>query len=252
MQLASPGPTQPDGPAVDPREPISPELVLVSPELRELAFARLDESPPAPRTPRVGPRSPAPAMYAPAPAVQRLGRWVATAAAVVVGALVTAAALTPTIAGDAPVEPTVSTLRRSSDASPPPVAPTPTTQRGVTRPPARAGATHGTGPQTTAMPRPGSHAPIAAQQPGPTHSSIEAERNVLRSPAFFRASGRRSATVIDSVTGVFRTNTTVACVAGPPSRKRAHVFLCVVRHGSVTVRVRYIATGRKSFRLRLG
>jgi hypothetical protein len=177
--------------------------------------------------------------------VPRVGRWIAAAAAVVVAAVVTAAALTPAIAGDAQ---TASAPRRSSEASPRPLVPAPTTEPSTTRPPARAGAKQ----QATPKPRPASQPPVAAPQPGPTHSITVAERNVLRSPAFFRASGGRNAAVIDSVTGVFRTNTTVVCAAGPPPRRRAHVFRCVVRHGSVTVRVRYIATGRESFRLRLG
>jgi hypothetical protein len=92
---------------------------------------------------------------------------------------------------------------------------------------------------------PGAH---AKRHPAFRHTKVAAERNVLRSPIFFLRRGGRGATLVDPRTKLFRTNVAVVC-SGRKRQHRAHTFTCVVRYEKVRVRVRYIATGARAFRL---
>lgn len=76
-----------------------------------------------------------------------------------------------------------------------------------------------------------------------------AELNILRSPRFFWRAGLHG--FIRSRTMTFRTNATVACQGGRGPSAVAHVFVCVLRYQSRSVRIRYTATSRYGFRLRI-
>jgi hypothetical protein len=241
-------------PVLSPAEPVSPELVLVSPELREAALARLREFPSAARTPveerlwryqELRPSSARPA---------RRGRRVAVVATAIAGAVVAAAALGQAIAGDGPRQSERSPSAPREGGTAPTPAPVPPPVRAPTRRAGDRAKTPGETKRPSAKPRhegrERGRAGVAAGS-SPLHSRVQAERNVLQSPRFFLTSGRRAAVVVDAATGIFRTNTRVSCAASPPAAAQAHVFVCSVRHGKTRLRVRYTATGKKSFRLAL-
>jgi hypothetical protein len=77
----------------------------------------------------------------------------------------------------------------------------------------------------------------------------EAERNVLQSPRFFLDHGGAAAALIDPATKLFRPNTTVTCSVTQRRRNGSWERICRVRRGRVSIRVRYVPTGRSSFRL---
>lgn len=79
---------------------------------------------------------------------------------------------------------------------------------------------------------------------------LETEQNVLRSPHFFLDhGGAAAAALIDPATKLFRANTTVTCSVTQQRRNGSWERLCRVRRGRVSIRVRYVPTGRGSFRL---
>jgi hypothetical protein len=77
----------------------------------------------------------------------------------------------------------------------------------------------------------------------------EAERNVLRSPRFFLERGGAAATLVDPATKLFRANTTITCAVTQRRHDGSWERICNVRRGRVSIRVRYVPTGRSSFRL---
>jgi hypothetical protein len=79
--------------------------------------------------------------------------------------------------------------------------------------------------------------------------ALEAERNVLQSPRFFLEHGRATAAFVDPATKLFRVNTSIACAVTQRRRNGSWERICAVRRGRVSIRVRYIPTGRSSFRL---
>lgn len=79
--------------------------------------------------------------------------------------------------------------------------------------------------------------------------AVEAERNVLQSPGFFHDQGGAAAALIDPGTKLFRANTTVTCSVTQHRRNGSWERVCSVRQGRVSIRVRYVPTGRRSFRL---
>jgi hypothetical protein len=216
--------------AVDPSEPISPELVLVCPELRELALANAREFP-APQ-----PYRPPPAR-ARAPTRRKSGRKLVLAAAVVVTALAVAPAFT---GGD---RPQLAPSRPQRAAGPHRVAGVSVTQHpGRSRSKPRA---------ATAAPR--SKQPSRGRPTVPRRIALElsreAERNVLRSPRFFLEHGGEAAALVDPATKLFRANTTIRCTVTQRRRNGSWERMCRVRDGVVSIRVRYIPTGRSTFRL---
>jgi hypothetical protein len=86
----------------------------------------------------------------------------------------------------------------------------------------------------------------AGSSPSTSRLELEAERNVLKSPEFFLERGGSGAALVDPATKLFHVNTTIKCAATAPG---VRVLVCRVHRGRISVRLRYIVTGRKSFRL---
>jgi hypothetical protein len=281
----------------DLQEPLSPELVLACPELREFALERASPVPPVPVGPGPHPAPPVhtwfksmprPPSHAPAPhplsswrrgrvalpppgplpqrpartrgtAVRTLSRSAAPIVALAVVALAVLSngsfrlhigppkhgASSPTTTSAMETGPTASGTAHPArhEQQPSRLAVTHETRRPRVH---RAQPPHGA--RSTNASR--SAAPVASRA-APTHSEVEAERNVLASPGFFLR--RLGATqLVDQATRLFRPGTAVMCSTGSPDRHRAHIFDCAVRRGHVTVRARYIAAGTTSFRLLAG
>ena len=227
-------------------EPISPELVLVCPELRELALANEREFPaPQPFRPRP-PRARAPGRPERTPPRRRAGRRLVFAAAAVF--VVAALAVAPGFTGGE--RPTLEPSRPSQRAAEPNrQARVPVTQRprrtGSTPRARTAGASH---PAPPAKRR--SRARSNVFRRTALKLAIEAERNVLQSPRFFLDHGGAAAkALIDPATKLFRPNTTVTCSVTQRRRNGSWERMCRVRRGRVSIRVRYVPTGRSSFRL---
>jgi hypothetical protein len=72
---------------------------------------------------------------------------------------------------------------------------------------------------------------------------------VLRSPRFFLEQGGAAATLVDPATKLFLANTTITCAVTQRRRNGSWERTCAVRRGSVSIRIRYVPTGRGSFRL---
>jgi hypothetical protein len=162
-------------------EPISPELVLVSPELRELALASAPPFP-APRPKRPSRR-------------RRAVRRLVFAAAVVF--VLAALAVAP-------------------------------------------GFTGGERPQL----EPSRPRPAVALERG-----LEAERDVLRSPRFFLQLGRAGTAFVDPATKLFRAGTTITCALTERRHNGSWERVCRASRGRASIRIRYVQTGRSSFRL---
>jgi hypothetical protein len=77
----------------------------------------------------------------------------------------------------------------------------------------------------------------------------EAERNVLQSPRFFLEQGGAAAALVDPATKLFRANTTIRCSVTERRRSGSWERMCTVGGGGVSIRVRYVPTGRGTFRL---
>jgi hypothetical protein len=227
--------------AKDLSEPISPELVLVCPELREFALANAREFPaPQPfRPPPIGAR--APDRPERTPKRRKSGRKPVFAAAVVVTAIAVGPAFT---AGD---RPQLERSRPQRAAGPDRVAGVSVTQRperNLSKPrtanvkdaPARRAKR-----RSRDRPRVSRRVVLELER--------KAERNVLRSPRFFLARGGAAAALVDRATKLFRANTTSRCTVTKRRRNGSWEGMCRVRRGSVSIRVRYVATGRSSFRL---
>ena len=238
--------------AIDPGETISPELVLVSPDLREFALANAPTFPTAKpfRTPAPQAREP----HRPEKQAIRSGpgrKFVVGATAIVV---VTVIAVASILKGGGQGQRESSPLRReaarTTDAHPE-AGVTASRRRATRRSETRAARTqarsHGNIAPSSSTKRHGREA-AAAGRLSDLHLKIEAERNVLRSPRFFLENGG-AGSIVDRATGVFRANTTVRCSR---SVQRASTLLCRIRRGRVVLRFRYIALGRKSFRLAPG
>jgi hypothetical protein len=276
---------------IDPSEPISPELVLVSPELRELALAcartfptaqsvRTQPTPPlGPEPLRVAPAAPLahslPTLPAPAepeprevaptswtaqqlptmPAplreplpgdevVARSNRRIKIALAAAALIIVTIIAAGPGLTRQRPT--LVQSERRQSTAG---LTTHPQRER---RTKARASATRKrsarSSPSPTSRASPPAGRVSTAPRPGPGTSRLErqAERNVLKSPGFFLEHAGSGAALVDPATKLFHVNTTIKCSATAPGQR---VLVCRARRGRISVRLRYIVTGRKSFRL---
>jgi hypothetical protein len=223
--------------AVDPSEPISPELVLVCPELRELALANARAFP-APQPYRPPPRrARAPDRPERRPRRRKSGRKLVFAAAVVVTALAVAPAFT---GGDRP-QPAPSRPQRAD--GPHRVAGVSVTQHpGRSRSKPRVATTAAKSKQ-----------PRRARSTVPRRIALElsreAERNVLRSPRFFLEYGGAAAALVDPATRLFRADTTIRCSLTRRRRSGSWERMCRVRSGDVSIRVRYVPTGRSSFRL---
>jgi hypothetical protein len=232
-------------PSLDPTEPISPEAVLVSPELREPALARARQFPTG--VPRAASRQPAVTrVEAVAPATRpRRVRVLLLAAA---GAAVTLAA--------------AALLQAARDATR--LVPLPRDGRGVgTSPPAT------TSPGTTVRPRFTGKRPRHARAATPTATSVgklsppataqpkheptsagprmtvRAERNVLDSPRFFIRLGARGRRFVDPATRLFRSRVSVRCTPRPDATRLS----CVVRRGGASLTFAYQRTSAHSFRL---
>jgi hypothetical protein len=224
---------------MDPSEPISPELVLVCPELREFALANAREFPaPQPFRPR-----PARARAPDRPQRTRTRRTAARRLvfAAVVVSVVAALAVAPGFTGGE--RPTLEPSRPQPAAAPNRAATRPVTQR-----PGR----------NRSQPRTETAATSAKQRsrhpsPMPRRTAIklalEAERNMLQSPRFFLEHGGATAAFVDPATKLFRVNTTITCAVTQRRRNGSWERLCSVRRGRVSIRVRYVPTGRSSFRL---
>ena len=227
--------------AVDPSEPISPELVLVCPELREFALANAREFP-APQPYRPPPRrARTPDRPERSPTRRKAGRKLVFAAAVVVTAIAVAPAFT---GGDRPqLEPS----RPQRAAGPNRAASVPVTQRpGRNRSKPRAANVNGA-PPPPAKQRSRERSTVPRRTA--LKLSREAERNVLRAPRFFLEHGGMAAALVDPATKLFRANTTIRCSVTQRRRNGSWERLCRVRRGGVSIRVRYVPTGRSSFRL---
>jgi hypothetical protein len=260
-----PGPLPTD---IDPSEPISPELVLVSPELREFALASARTFPTAQsvRTQSTLPPGPEPLDVAPAaplahslrtlPAppeperrdvvVARRNRRAKLAVAAAALIIVTIIAAAPGLRSQVPTF--VQSGRRQSTAGL-----TDHRQR-ERRTKARISATRKrsarSSPSPTSRPSPPAKrgSPAPRSRPGTFRLERKAERNVLKSPGFFLEHGGSGAALVDPATKLFHVNTTIKCSATAPGKR---VLVCRVRRGRISVRLRYIVTGRKSFRLAL-
>jgi hypothetical protein len=236
-------------PALDPSEPISPELVLVCPELRDLALARAREFPaPQPfRPPRA--RASVPDSPERAPIRRRAGGTllIAAAAVFVLAALAVASGFTggegPQLAPNRPQraagpnrEPRLPVPQRPARNHPKPRAPTTGIRSNGSAdapPPAKQrGRARVVMPRQTAL-----------------KLALEAERNVLRSPQFFLELGGEGASFVDPATKFFRPNTTISCSVTRRRRNDSWERVCTLRRGRVSLRVRYIPAGRSSFRL---
>jgi hypothetical protein len=232
--------------AVHPSEPISPELVLVCPELREHALANEREFPaPQPYRPRPA-RARPPNRPERTPPRRRAGRRLvfAAAAVFVIAALAVAPGFTggerPTLE-PSPPQRVAGTHRQASvpvtrhrhpgrNRSKPH---TTTAGTGHPAPPVKSGSRdHSKVPRATAL-----------------ELAVEAERNVLQSPRFFFDQGGAAAALIDPATKLFRANTRVTCSVTQRRRNGSWDRLCSVHRGPVSIRVRYVPTGRSSFRL---
>jgi hypothetical protein len=205
--------------ALDPSEPISPELVLVCPELRELALANEREFPaPQPFRPQSA-RARAPERPQRTPTRRKAApRLIFAAAAVFVVAVL---AVAPGFTGGE--RPTLEPSQPQRASAPNRAAPAPVTQRSRRR---------SVVPRRTAL-----------------RLARETERNVLRSPRFFLERGGAAAFLVDPATKLFRPNTTISCSVTQRRRNGSWERLCSVRRGRVSIRVRYVPTGRSSFRL---
>jgi hypothetical protein len=224
---------------MDPSEPISPELVLVCPELRELALANERRFPaPQPFRPRPA-RVRAPVRPERGPTRRRAARRLVFAAAVV--GVVAALAVAPGFTGGE--RPTLEPSRPQHAAAPNRAATAPVTRRpGRDRSKART---------ETAAPPAKQRSPHRSVVPRRTaiKLALEAERNVLQSPRFFLEHGGATAAFVDPATKLFRVNTTITCAVTQRRRNGSLERLCSVRRGRVSIRVRYVPTGRNSFRL---
>jgi hypothetical protein len=207
---------------MDPSEPISPELVLVCPELRELALANAREFP-APQPFRPPPRARAPDRPERTATRRKAARRLVFAAAAV--SVVAALAVAPGFTGGE--RPTLEPSRPQRAAPPNREASVP-----VTQPAGRSRSKPRTLPRRAAL-----------------ELAREAERNVLRSPRFFLARGGAAAALVDPATKLFRANTTIGCTVTQRRRNGSWERMCRVRRGGVSIRVRYVPTGRSSFRL---
>jgi hypothetical protein len=233
--------------AVDPSEPISPELVLVCPELRELALANAREFP-APQPFRPPPvRARAPDRPERTPTRRKAGRKLVFAAAVVVTAIAVAPAFT---GGDRPQLEPGRPQRAAGPQRQPNVPVRQRPGRSRSKPSAATAGGKSSGSTAPAAPakqrsRDRSRVPRRAA----LELSREAERNVLRSPRFFLERGGAAAALVDPATKLFRANTTIRCTVIPRRRNGSWERMCRVRRGGVSIRVRYVPTGRSSFRL---
>jgi hypothetical protein len=244
---------------------MSPELVLVSPELRDFAVARARTFPTAQsiRTRPTPPPAPEPLAVAtaapmahslrtqPAPmrepdrsdvVVSRRNRRVKLAVAAAALMVATIIAAAPELRSQGPTF--VKSERRQGTAGR-----TDHRQR-ERRTKARASATRKRSARSSALPasRPSPPAKGGSTTPsrGTSRLKLEAERNVLKSPGFFLEHGGSGAALVDPATKLFHVNTTIKCDAATPGLR---VLVCRVRRGRISVRLRYIVTGRKSFRL---
>jgi hypothetical protein len=226
---------------MDVSEPISPELVLVCPELRELALANAREFPaPQPYRPQPA-RARAPERPQRTPPRRRAAARLVLAAAVVF--VLAALAVAPGFTGGG--RPTLEPRRPKRAAAPNREATVPVSQR-----PDRSRSKRKPRAETAVTP---------AKQPSPHRSVVprrtalelerEAEQNVLRSPRFFLEQGGAAAALVDPATKLFRANTTVTCSVTQRRHNGSWERMCSVRHGRVSIRVRYVPTGRSSFRL---
>jgi len=208
-------------PSLDPTEPISPEAVLVSPELRELALARARQFPTA--VPRAATGQPAVVAQVESVATATRPRRIRALLLAAAGAAVTlaAAALLPA-AQDATRF--VPLPRDGGDAE------------------TSAQATKSTG--TTAAVRFAGEPPRRAHAATSTATSMT-ERDVLNSPRFFIGLGARGRHFVDPATRLFRSRVSVRCTPHPDA---THLS-CVVRRGNASLTVAYLRTSAHSFRL---
>jgi hypothetical protein len=222
----------------DVSDPISPELVLVCPELREHALANAREFP-APQPYRPPIRARAPDRPERGPTRRRVVQRLVFAAAAVF--VLAALAVAPGFTGGE--RPTLEPSRPQRAAGPKRVAGvTVTPHPGRSRPKRR--------DATAAKPAKQHSAPrsVVPRRPDPKLAR-QAERNVLRSPRFFLEQGGAAAALVDQATKLFRANTTIMCSVPEHRRDGSWDRMCTVRRGGVSVRVRYVPTGRSSFRL---
>jgi hypothetical protein len=222
--------------AIDPGETISPELVLVSPDLREFALANAPTFPTAKpfRTPAAQAREPDRPEQPPMRSGSGRKFVVGATAIVVVAVIAVASILKGGGQGQRESHPLRQEAARPTGARP---------EAGVAeRTQARS---HGNIAPSSSTKRRGRDAAAAGRL------KIEAERNVLRSPRFFLENGG-AGSIVDQATGVFRANTTARCSRAVQRHKGASTLLCRIRRGRVVIRFRYIALGRKSFRLAPG
>lgn len=244
--MTSPTPREP---ALDPAEPISPEFVLVSPELREPALARARQFPTA--VPRAATPQPGVARAEAVAPATRPGRGRAFVLGATAGAAVTLAAivLLPTTR-DAPSLVQLPRDGGGVQTPAPATTSTGTTVRSARERPRRARATTSTTSNVvgkasrpaTAQPK---RKPTATAPPTARRLARRAERNVLNSPRFFIQLGSRGRRFVDPATRLFRSGVSVRCTRLPDATRLS----CIVRRGNASLAVLYLRTSTHSFRL---
>lgn len=255
--MTSPTPREP---ALDPAEPISPEFVLVSPELREPALARARQFPTA--VPRAATPQPGVARAEAVAPATRPGRGRAFVLGATAGAAVTLAAivLLPTTR-DAPSLVQLPRDGGGVQTPAPATTSTGTTVRSARERPRRARVAVASRPRraraatsttsnvvgkasrpATAQPK---RKPTATAPPTARRLARRAERNVLNSPRFFIQLGSRGRRFVDPATRLFRSGVSVRCTRLPDATRLS----CIVRRGNASLAVLYLRTSTHSFRL---
>jgi hypothetical protein len=231
-------------PSLDPTEPISPEAVLVSPELREPALARARQFPTA--VPQAATRQPAVARVKAVAPATRPRRARALLLSATAGAAVTLAAIALLPAArDAP-----SLVPLPRDGGRVETSAQATTSTGTTAHSTRERLRRARAATSTAT-SVGDLSPPATAQPKrkPTSTAprlaLRAERNVLNSPRFFIRLGARGTRFVDPTMRLFRSRVSVRCTPHPDATRLS----CVVRRGNASLTVLYLRTNAHSFRL---
>lgn len=238
-------------PVLDPAEPITPELVLVSPELRKRALAHAR---PFPEVVQDAARFRTEEPAAPAARPPRSRIFMLAAAAVIVAIGATVALLATRRVGPSLERLTrdgggVATQHTAGAATPAPnttsIEPIRTTRR--RRPPTRVVDRASQPKPTTTAPRQAQPAGVATEtaRPATRRLARRAERDVLNSPQFFLRLGIAGRRFVDPATRLFRAQVSIRC-----SQPLGATHLsCIVRRGNASLVVLYFRRSAHAFRL---